>query len=172
MGVLDAVRTETGSQLGITNSSAGSVLSGLLSLINRDEGGMGGFLDRFRRAGVGNLVSSWLSGDARPVTTAAVENALGHDAIDRIGSRAGLSFAAAASAIAFMLPKLIQRLAPGGAIPSRLSADIASYMSAPTVALESGARTAMSAADAATRPRGSYLWPIIGLLAAGLLLLL
>src|SRR5262245_66241357 len=115
MGVLDAVLSETGSELGITNSSAGSVLSGLLSLINRDEGGIGGFLDRFRRAGVGNLVSSWLSGDARPVTPAAVENAIGHDAIDRIGSRAGLSFATAASAIAFMLPKLIQRLEIGRA---------------------------------------------------------
>jgi len=147
------------------------VLSGLLSLINRDEGGIGGFLDRFRRAGVGNLVSSWLSGDARPVTPAAVENAIGHDAIDRIGSRAGLSFATAASAIAFMLPKLIQRLAPGGAIPSGLSADVASYMGGPAAAVRSGARTAASAVDAVTRPR-SYLWPVVALLAAAALLLL
>src|SRR5262245_13631831 len=104
MGVLDAVITET-SQLGISSRSAGSLLSGLLSFINQDDGGVSGFLDRFRRAGVGGLVSSWLSGEPKAVSPDAVENALGHQTIERMGSRAGLSFSTAASAIALMLPK-------------------------------------------------------------------
>jgi uncharacterized protein YidB (DUF937 family) len=91
MGVLDSVLSEVGSQFGISSTSAGSLLSGLLSFISQQDGGVGGFLDRFRRAGVGNLVTSWLGGDARPVGADAVENALGHDAIDRLATKSGLT---------------------------------------------------------------------------------
>jgi len=163
MGVLDPVTTEAGSHLGISNSSAGSVLASLLSLISREESGISGFLDRFRRAGAGNLVSSWLSGDARPVTVDAVEHALGHDTIDRIGSKAGLSFSMAASAIALMLPRLIQRLGPAGVFPASLSADVTA---APTAPVRVGARSEASAAG--TRPGRTVLsrW-VWSVLAAG-----
>jgi len=163
MGVLDAVLTDAGSQLGLSSSSMGSVLAGLLSFINHEDGGLKGFLGRFRRAGVGDLVTSWLSGDAKAVSVDTVENALGHDTIDRIGSKAGLSFSTAASAIALMLPKLIQRLAPGGAVPTRLSADIASYISGPS----NVAATVQSTVRPAASP--SYLWPLLGLLLLGAL---
>jgi outer membrane protein OmpA-like peptidoglycan-associated protein/uncharacterized protein YidB (DUF937 family) len=173
MGVLDSVLTDVGDQFGISSSSAGSILSGVLSFINQQDGGLSGFLDRFRRAGVGNLVTSWLGGDAKAVSTDTVENALGRETIDRIASKAGLSFSTASSAIAFMLPKLIQRLAPGGVAPSRLSADIASYMTGPTAAMASGARQAVYAAETMTRPGvNRYLWPLLALLLVGGLLVL
>lgn len=167
MGVLDAVLTDTGNQLGISNTSVGSVLSGLLSYISQEENGVTGFLDRFRRAGVGNLVSSWLSGDAKSVTPDTVESALGHQAIDRIGSKSGLSFSTAASAIALMLPRLVQRLAPGGAVPSRISAELMPYLTAPVAAVAAGARSAMSAAEAVTRPvrTDRRLLPLLALVA-------
>src|SRR5262245_58682061 len=171
MGVLDAVVNEAGSQLGISSSSAGSVLSGLLSFINQQDGGVGAFLDRFRQAGVGNLVTSWLHGDTKSVAPEAVENALGRDTINNIASKSGLSFSAAASAIAVMLPKLIQRLAPGGNVPTRLPSEFASYVTGPTAAMASGARQATHAAQsmATTGARRSW-WPVLLLvLLAGLL---
>src|SRR5262245_268458 len=170
MGVLDSVMNETGSELGISTNSSRSVMSGLLSVISQEDGGFGGFLDRFRRAGSGNVVSSWLTGDARPVSTETVENALGHSTIERIGSRAGLSFSTAASAIALMIPKLTRLLAPGGAIPRTLSPDIRSYISAPAAAVSSNVA---AAADTITRPRsaGRFLWPLL-LLLAGILLVM
>ena len=167
MGVLDSVVKDVGSQLGISSSSAGAVLSGLLSVISLEDGGVGGFLDRFRRAGVGSLVASWFGGDVKAVSADAVEGALGHDTIDGIASRAGLSFSTAASAIAIMLPKVIRRLAPGGAIPSRLSPDYASYITGPTAAMASGARQAAAySANTLTRSAGlgRYLWPLLALL--------
>lgn len=169
MGVLDAVMTEAGSHLGISNSSAGSVLASLLSLISREESGISGFLDRFRRAGAGNLVSSWLSGDARPVTVDAVEHALGHDTIDRIGSQAGLSFSMAASAIALMLPRLILRLAPAGVSPARLSADVMAARMAP---VRAGARSEASAAEALPGAivRSRWAWSVLAAGAAVALL--
>jgi outer membrane protein OmpA-like peptidoglycan-associated protein/uncharacterized protein YidB (DUF937 family) len=168
MGVLDAVLNEARSQLGISSSSASSVLAGLLSFINQDEGGLSGFLNRFRQAGAGNLVTSWLGGDARPVTAVAVENAMGHDVVWQIASKAGLTTSAAASAIALMLPRLVQRLAPGGAIPTRLPSEVASYMTGAMAAMASGARQAVYAAETMAGPAAAgvarYLWPLLGLL--------
>jgi outer membrane protein OmpA-like peptidoglycan-associated protein/uncharacterized protein YidB (DUF937 family) len=173
MGVLDSVMNETGSELGISTNSSRSVMSGLLSFINQEDGGFGGFLDRFRRAGSGNVVSSWLSGEARPVSTDTVENALGHSTIERIGSRAGLSFSTCASAIALMIPKLTRQLAPGGAIPKTLSPDVRSYISAPAAAVSTGVSHAASTVDTVTRSRGAsrFLWPLL-LLLAGILLVM
>jgi len=172
MGALDSVLTDVGSQLGISSNSAGSLLSGVLSLINQDAGGIGGFLDRFRRAGVGNLVTSWLGGDAKAVSTDAVESALGHDTIAQMASRAGLSFSTALSAVALIVPKLVQRIAPGGMIPSRLSSEFASYISGPSAAVASGTRQIASAAETGVGGLSRYLWPLLGvLLLAGLLAL-
>ena len=172
MGVLDSVINDTGSQLGISSNSVATVLSGLLSFINQDDNGVGGFLDRFRRSGFGSLVSSWLSGDAKSVSADTVETALGHQTIDRIGEKAGVSFSTAASAIALLLPKLVSRLAPGGTIPARLSSEFTSYITAAPAAVAAGARQAVAAAGTMAQEGGlgRYLWPIVGLVLVGLLL--
>src|SRR5262249_21402560 len=144
-------------------------------VINQDAGGVSGFLDRFRRAGVGNLVTSWLGGDARAVSTDMVESALGHDTIAQMASRAGLSFSTALSAVSLMVPKLVQRLAPGGMIPSRLSSDFAPYLATAGAGVASGARQVATAAEdtmAQASGMSRYLWPLIGaLLLIGLLAL-
>src|SRR6476646_8615878 len=171
MGVLDAVMNETGSELGISTNSSRSVLSSLLSFINQEDGGLGGFLDRFRRAGSGNVVTSWLSGNTTALSADTVETALGHNTIERIGSKAGLSFSTAATAIALMIPRLTQRLAPGGAIPSALPSEVRSYISAPGSAVAAGVSRATSAVDTVAQPTGRrFLWPLL-LALAGLLLL-
>jgi outer membrane protein OmpA-like peptidoglycan-associated protein/uncharacterized protein YidB (DUF937 family) len=179
MGALDSVLNEAGTQLGISRTSAGSVLSGLLMFMNQDAGGVTGFFDRFRRIGKDNLLASWLRGDAQAVSPDTVESAIGHDPIARIASRAGLTFASAASAIALMLPKLVERIAPGGILPARLSPDLASYMAAPAAAVSAATSAATSAARATgevvTREvrglRNSY-WPLLAALAVvGLLAL-
>ncbi len=174
MSTLNSVINDVGSQLGIGSNSSSSVLSGLLSVINSEAGGVGAFLDRFKRAGVGSVVTSWLGGDTnKPVTADTVENVIGHDTISGIASRAGISFTAAASAIALMLPKLIQRIAPGGAIPTRLSPDLLSYITGPTSAVASGARQVAAYSTDAVRQSpgiGRYLWPLLALLLVGGLL--
>lgn len=173
MGVLDSVVSDVGGQLGISSSSVSSVLSELLAFINREDGGVGAFLERFRRAGVGSLVNSWMGGDTKAIAVDTVESALGRDTISGIANRAGISFSAAASAIAMLLPKLIQRLAPGGAIPSRLAPEIASYISGPTAAMATGARhaAAYTADTVARAPAISrYLWPLLAVVILGSLL--
>ena len=171
MGTLDAVLADVGTQFGISGSKTSSLLSGLLSMIMETPGGLGGFLERFRSAGLSDLVSSWVGGTApRPLSSSSLETAVGRDSIDRIASKAGLSFTTAASALSFMLPNLVQRLTPGGVIPSRIPNDILAYAGSATSAIAAGTREAAYAVERKVKSgSASWLWPVI---AAALLLLL
>ena len=172
MGTLDTVLAEAGNQFGISGSKTSSLLSGLLSMINEMPGGVGSFLDRLRKSGLGDSVTSWLgSGEPKPISSTSLEAALGRDSIDKIASRAGLSFSCAASALAFMLPKLVTRLAPGGVIPTHLSSDILAYAGSATSAVASGTRQAAYATERAVKRTGlpAFLWPLLALLGVFLL---
>lgn len=172
MGTLDSILADAGNQFGISTAKSGSLLSGLIAMITETPGGLGGFLDRFRKAGLGEMVSSWLSGSSPvPLSTASLEATVGRDSIDRVASKAGLSATTAASALAFMLPKVIQRLAPGGVIPTHLSSDILAYAGSATSAVAAGTRRAAYATEDAVRRSSSpaWLWPLLALLAIGLI---
>jgi outer membrane protein OmpA-like peptidoglycan-associated protein/uncharacterized protein YidB (DUF937 family) len=168
MGTLDAVLAETGSQFGIDTTKASSLLSGLLGLITQTPGGLSGFLDRFRSAGLGDVVSSWMGGsNPRPISGTALETALGRPAIDGIASKAGLAYSTASSALAFLLPNLVQRLAPGGVIPTHLPSDILAYAGSATSAVAAGARSAVQATERVVQKAGapSWMWPLLAVLA-------
>jgi outer membrane protein OmpA-like peptidoglycan-associated protein/uncharacterized protein YidB (DUF937 family) len=171
MGALDLVMNEVQSRFGINEAKAGSLLSGLLSFITQQSGGVSGFLDRFKSAGLGDILSAWTSGNARNITTDQVESVLGSNTISNLAAKAGLSSATASSALAFMMPKLIQSLAPGGSIPTHLPAELMSYISGPTAAVATGARQAVYAAERAAGKSGigRYLLPLLALLVAVLL---
>ena len=171
MGTLDAILTEAGNQFGLSTTKTTSLLSGLLSLITEAPGGLGAFLDRLRKTGLGDFVSSWVGGSSpRPISNATLEAAIGRDQIDKIASKAGLPFSTASSALAFMLPNVIQRLTPGGVIPTHFSSDILSYASSATSAVAAGTREAAYATERAVKRAGvpGWLWPLLGL---GILLL-
>ena len=167
MGTLDAILTEAGTQFGLSNSKASSLLSSLLSVINETPGGLGAFLDRFRKVGFGESVSAWL-GNAQPrsISETALESAVGREWIDKIGSRAGVSYSTATSALGFMIPNLVHRLAPGGIVPTRLSADVLAYAGSATSAVAAGAREKAYAGERAVKRAGTpaWLWPILALL--------
>ncbi len=171
MGAMDLVINEVENRFGISSGNASSLLSSLLGYINEQGSGLRGLLDRFRQAGSGDSVSSWLSGNAKPISVESLENVMGGNAISTVASRAGLSAATTASALAFMLPKVVTRLAPGGVVPTHLPAEFTSYLSGPTAAVASGARQAAYAARTAAErtefPR--YIWPIIGLIVAAII---
>jgi YidB-like protein len=67
-----------------------SLVEEALDLIAEQPDGTGGFLDRFRAAGLGAEVTSWLAGGAAaPISGQQVEEALGAEAISEIADRAG-----------------------------------------------------------------------------------
>jgi outer membrane protein OmpA-like peptidoglycan-associated protein/uncharacterized protein YidB (DUF937 family) len=175
MGALDGILNETTSELGIDSSKATTLVSGLLEFINQEGGGLRGFVDRFRGIGLGDLISGWQSGGGRALNSDQVQTALGRDTLSNLASRSGLSLGTAGAALAFIIPKLIRRLAPTGVIPTSLPPDIlSSYVTAPTAAVASGVRQASAAPVPAVsrvvveQRRGSPSWawllPLIALL--------
>jgi len=90
MGAIDNVMTEVQSRYGLSDAKATTLLSGLLSFITQQSGGVSGFLDRFKNAGLGDMVSSWFSGAAtRNLSTDQVESVLGGNTLSNLASKAG-----------------------------------------------------------------------------------
>lgn len=130
MTILEPIINEVSEQFGL-RGKAGPLMTALLSLISNERtGGLQGFLDQFRRAGLGEIISSWVSrGSNTPITTEQLERSIGGDTINRMASSTGIARAGAASALAYMIPRVVDLLTPEGVVPSRLPAWVNSYLS-------------------------------------------
>lgn len=132
MSLFDSIISETGEKFGLDNK-AGSLLSALLALItDKSRGGFTGFLDLFNNSGSGDLVSSWVGKQANePVSNEQLTSALGADTISEIAAQAGIDKPTAASALAFMTPKVVDTLTSGGVVPDEtdLLSSIGNYIS-------------------------------------------
>jgi outer membrane protein OmpA-like peptidoglycan-associated protein/uncharacterized protein YidB (DUF937 family) len=133
MTILEPIINEVSEQFGL-RGKAGPLMTALLSLISNERtGGLQGFLDQFRRSGLGDIVSSWVSrGSNTPITTEQLERAIGGDTVNRMASSTGIARAGAASALAYMIPRVVDLLTPEGVVPSRLPAWVNSYLSGAT----------------------------------------
>jgi OmpA-OmpF porin, OOP family len=130
MTILEPIINDVSEQFGL-RGKAGPLMTALLSLISNERtGGLQGFLDQFRRSGLGEIVSSWVSrGSNTPITTEQLERSIGGDTVNRMTSHVGVARAAGASALAYMIPRLVDLLTPEGVVPSRLPAWVNSYLS-------------------------------------------
>ncbi len=130
MTILEPIINDVSEQFGL-RGKASLLMTALLSIIgNERTGGLQGFLDQFRRAGLGEMVSSWVSrGSNTPITPEQLERAVGLDTINRVASNVGVPRAATASAFAFMIPRVVDLLTPEGVIPTRAPAWVNSYLS-------------------------------------------
>lgn len=130
MTILEPIINEVSEQFGL-RGKAGPLMTALLALISNERtGGLQGFLDQFRRAGLGETVSSWVSrGSNTPITTEQLDRSIGGDTINRLSSTSGVARASTAAAAAYMIPRVVDLLTPEGVVPSRLPAWVGSYLS-------------------------------------------
>lgn len=125
---LDSLISETGRRPGI-GAAAEPLVRELLQFMTRGPGGFAAFLDRFRSAGLGAEVTSFVGGaNETPLPVQSVDTVIGETAVQGMAKRAGLAPAAAATAIGFVLPRLIGLLTPGGRMPTALPRDIESFV--------------------------------------------
>lgn len=145
MSWFDTIIEETNERFGLNSEGAGSLLSALLNYISDPgHGGFGGFVDRFRTAGLGDVVNSWITtGDNTTLSNEQLESAIGEDGIRQIADRAGLEQASATPAIAAMIPHVVDQLTPDGEMPDETSVltRITGLMPGASAAASSGAFT-------------------------------
>ena len=140
MGLLDSVLgavINNASQGGNSAAAAGGAGGGLgglismaaqnpqlvqavMSLISNDGpvGGLPGLMAKFQQAGMGNVISSWLStGHNQAISGEQLSNVLGSGPLSQIASQLGVGPGAAAGQLAQVLPGLIDQLSPRGEAP-------------------------------------------------------
>lgn len=95
------------------------MLESVMKLVNDPEtGGISGLIQSFRDHGLGDKVSSWIGkGENQPISGGEVEEVLGHDKVEQIGSKLGLSPDNASEGLAGLLPQVIDKLTPTGSLP-------------------------------------------------------
>lgn len=134
MGLLDSVLGSVMSgqqQTGATSGGFGSLISmvannpqlmqAVTAMLSNDggQGGLGGLIAKFKQAGLGDVVGSWVgSGQNQPVSGDQLTNVLGADTMAGLAEKLGMSQDNAASQLSNILPGLIDKLTPQGQAPA------------------------------------------------------
>ena len=119
MGLLDGVTKLAGMSRGAPSGNA-ALLKGVMGLLGTGGagGGLAGIVQGFAKAGLGDVASSWVGKGANlPISPDQIQKGLGAGHLTQLAASAGLSEGAAASALATLLPTVIDRLTPDGAVP-------------------------------------------------------
>lgn len=116
MGLFDSLENQAVTSLLGGNSNP--LAAGILQMIQSQPGGLQGLVQSFHDKGLGGLMSSWVStGPNPPITADQVQQALGSDKVKELAATAGISPDVAGSAIAELLPGIVDKLTPNGQVP-------------------------------------------------------
>ncbi len=136
MGLLDSVLGAVAGQMGgQQNQAASGGLGGILSMVANNpqmlqvitgmlgndgqQGGLGGLMDKFQQAGMGDVMGSWVGGGQnQAINGDQLSQVLGGDALSGIAERLGMSQGDAAGQLSQILPGLIDQLTPQGQAPA------------------------------------------------------
>ena len=98
---------------------SGMLLHAALRLVQQN-GGLDGMLEQFRQKGLGAHADSWLGpGPNLHITPEQLHEVLGATSLDRAAAPLDLSAAEAGSAMAEILPVLVDQLTPEGRVPEK-----------------------------------------------------
>ncbi len=130
MGLLDSV---LGAVMGGAQSPAGGAAAGglggnlgaLLPIITgmlangSQQGGLGGMMEKFNQAGMGDVIGSWVGkGENMPINADQLSQVLGSGAIGDIAAKLGIDPSQAGGMLSQALPGIIDQLTPDGQAPA------------------------------------------------------
>ncbi|MFJ1569749.1 YidB family protein [Streptomyces erythrochromogenes] len=86
---------------------------------------LGGLMDMLTKSGLADQAQSWIgTGENKPVSGAQISEAVPDETLQKVAAQAGVSREEAADRIAQSLPQAVDKLTPGGEIPSGSLEDI------------------------------------------------
>ena len=124
MGLLDGLAGQVlGSMLGggtqgaQGGQGAAQLIQVVMGMLQNQQGGLGGLLQQFQQAGLGDQAASWVgTGENMPISGDQLSAALGSGTLGNIASQLGMSTNDASGALASVLPQLIDKLTPNGQV--------------------------------------------------------
>jgi len=85
---------------------------------DRSQGGLGGLMEKFQQAGMGDVIGSWVgSGANQPISGEQLSQVLGSDTLSDLASKIGMDSGQVAGQLSQILPGLVDRLTPQGQAP-------------------------------------------------------
>ena len=121
MGVLDQFGGAVGSVLGQgKNAGVSAVLLQQLIAMLSKPGALANLTNAFQSAGLGNILQSWIgTGQNLPISADQVGKVLGSGTIADLAKKAGIGESETTSALAGLLPQVIDKVSPGGNVPAQ-----------------------------------------------------
>ncbi|MCC2596948.1 YidB family protein [Pusillimonas sp. MFBS29] len=114
MGLLDSIVSAAGGNDNQGSGQAG-LLPVLMELVNNYPGGLAGLLQKFKDAGLGGVVASWIgNGPNEAVTPGQLQTALGDDMVGQLAQRSGQDTDSVLGTLATLLPSLVDQATPNG----------------------------------------------------------
>jgi uncharacterized protein YidB (DUF937 family) len=81
-------------------------------------GGLGGLVESFKKAGLGEHADSWVgTGANKPITPTQVEQGVGSDMLDELAKQTGVSKDDLLKRLQAVLPELVNQMMPNGKLP-------------------------------------------------------
>ena len=120
MGVLDQFGGAVGSVLGQGKGAGVSavLLQQLIAMLSKP-GALSDLTSKFQSAGLGNILQSWIgSGQNLPISADQVSKVLGAGTVADLAKKAGIGEGETTSALASLLPQVIDKVSPGGKVPA------------------------------------------------------
>ncbi len=134
MATFDTLIEILASRFGL-GATARLLVSEVVAAISAPPGGLGGFLDKLKSAGLASEVASWVGHpDVDAATPSQIERALGASSVAGMASRLGLPESLVTPALGYALPKIVGLLTPGGAVPAGVPPEVTAFLSQPRVA--------------------------------------
>ena len=119
MGLLDQVSGALGGAMGGTGAGAKAVLLQQLITMLSKPGALQDLMGSFQKAGLGNVVQSWLgTGTNLPIDASQITKVLGAGTVGDLARKAGISEGETASTLSSLLPQVIDKISPSGDAPS------------------------------------------------------
>jgi uncharacterized protein YidB (DUF937 family) len=114
MGLLDNLENMAMGKASGSNSEAAAVLQ----MIQNHPGGISGLIQAFHSNGLGGAVNSWIgTGQNQPVNSAQIQQVLGSAPVQAFAQKLGIDPNQASSILSQLLPNVIDKLSPNGAVP-------------------------------------------------------
>ena len=116
---------------GANQAQGGNLLLQIALSMLQQNGGLEGVLGKFRQGGLAQQADSWVgTGQNMNISADQLEQVFGSSTINDLASRVGMPADQAGSAMAQMLPEIINRLTPQGQVPENSNEEISQGLSA------------------------------------------
>ncbi len=116
MGLLDSLLSAFASK----SDAAGGVghpLGPALGSLLEQSGGMQGLMEKFQQGGLGDVFSSWVgTGENQGISAEQIQGVLGSGHLQAVASKLGLDASQVSGFLAEYLPKIVDKLTPGGQV--------------------------------------------------------